>query len=217
MTGIFIIIAVAVGYIVYVLFIRPKLIAKRTLALIKEANRNKLENISENGFTKYTEHVPEKVTWSSVRSIEIKEDNGIDIILRTGKVIEIFSDNHQRLEFLRKVPAGIEKFDYEGVQNFFNNLKPCKICGFYAIETDECLNCTFSIEDEKEWKEEGKSKEEYYKEEQLDYLTIYFDTNDPVEKTLKEVYHSEVFKHNPNWKLYPTKKEIEEEKQKWNE
>ncbi|HET6228257.1 MAG TPA: hypothetical protein VFF27_18395 [Bacteroidia bacterium] len=76
------------------------------------------------------------------------------------------------------------------------------------------MNCLHSVADEKEL-EEGKTKQEYYKEEQLDYLTVEFENNDPVEKTLKEAKQSEVFKHDPNWKLYPTKSEIEEEKQKW--
>jgi hypothetical protein len=151
--------------------------------------------------TAYSLEVTVKMEFITEYSLEIK--------LKCGSELMVYQDCSNRLEFIRKIPQDIDKFDYAFVENFFSNLKSCKKCGCYAIKDGECLNCDYYMEFEIQYKG-GKTHEEFWKEEQLDYFTIYFDANEPVETILQKAKQNEIFKCDPQWKIYPTKKEIEE-------
>jgi hypothetical protein len=215
--------AVALVYVFYSVYLKGRLSLYKAKKRIKEMERYCIKNISKFGFTIYVDNVPNDVKWNEIKSIEfiteyaqeITEkmefitEYSLEIILKKESKLMVYQDCLNRLEFIRKVPTGIDKFDYAFVEIFFGNLKPCKICGCYAIENGECLNCDYSKELERESRKE-KTHEEFLKEEQLDYFTIYFDANEPVETILRKAKQNEIFKCDPQWKIYPTKQEIEE-------
>jgi|SRR3954467_8430206 hypothetical protein len=213
MTNGLIIPLVAVGYIIYVTIVKPRLKIGERLRMVKERNKHRIEDITKNGCTIYVDNIPKNITWRSIKSIEFVEEETLHLTLSSDEIIEVLPGCVGRLEFLRKIPEGISKFDYESVEKFFNELQSCKVCGFFALENGDCLNCEYTTEYEKGVRGD-KSLEEFYKEEQLDYFTTSFDNNDTVEKIVSDAKKSEIFKQDINWKIYPTNDEIAKEKQK---
>jgi hypothetical protein len=215
--------ALAVVYVFYSVYLKGKILLYKAKKRVKEMERHCIKNISKFGFTIYIDNVPCDVKWNEIKSIEFiteypleitekmefTTEYSLEIILKNGNELMAYQDCLNRLEFIRKVPGGIDKFDYVFVENFFGNLKSCKICGCYALENGECLNCDYSTELEREFRKEN-THEEFLKEEQLDYFTIYFDANEPVETILRKAKQNEIFECDSQWKIYPTKEEIEE-------
>lgn len=204
---IFSIFLIAVGYLVFKMFIEPKMVVNRAKRYLKKGSQNRIDNISKSDFTIYLNGVPRNVKWNDVRSIEFVSKDYLVVALNNDDEIDIKPDCVGRLEFIKQVPNGINGFDYDYVANYFKSLKSCPICGLYSVEVEECLNCYYSEELKEEY---GKdmSEDEFYKEQQLDYFTVYFDENESVEQTLSKARQSKLFEVDRNWKVYPSKAEI---------
>lgn len=170
-------------------------------------NEHRIDRITKNDFVIYTNGIPRNVKWNDVKSIEFTSKESLTALLKDNSIILILPNCIGRLEFIKKVPKGIDKFDYSYVDSFFTSLKPCKVCGLYSIDNDTCLSCDYS-EDYKNENKGNDSLEAFYKEEQLDYFTTYFDNDESVADTLRKAKQSDIFEVDSKWRIYPTEEEI---------
>ncbi len=109
-------------------------------------SRHKIENISKTGFTLYIDSVANHMKWNEIQSIRFITPENLDVIKKDNSKYMILPDCTGMLEFIKRVPAGIDNYDYEYVEEYFSGLKSCKVCGLYSTKDDKCLNCGFSLD-----------------------------------------------------------------------
>lgn len=144
-----------------------------------------------------------EVAWVDVKNIYYR---GQQLTVETNtESISIPEKNHVGWhEFLSVIPKGFSGFDYAFVENFFNSLEACKICGIVAVMQNKCLSCLNQT-----WNDEMKtafpSEMDYLKESQL-YL---FEAEENESIVIDNTTNG-VFTPDPNWKPLVTEKEVDD-------
>lgn len=153
--------------------------------------------------------------WEDFKTIKTnKSFKRIHLVKKSfGKVI-ISKDCLNWYELLKKIPPHFTDFDRKRVQNFFENLTPCMICGCIAVHDSECCVCQnsdWTIQIECEY----KTKENYIKEKQLEL----FATEDKEEQIVDFFEEDDTFKLDKSWKPMVTEQEILDYSKKhyWNQ
>lgn len=143
-----------------------------------------------------------KANWNDFDDIKLSNENVS--IIKNKKIVHIIDDSYLGwYQFIQDVPIGFDSYDYIFVEQFFNNLKGCQICGLLALKNDKCLACGSEVWN-KNLLELFNSEVEYIKEEQLDMFEPCED--DPI---LLNNDPESGFKSDPNWIKVVTELELE--------
>ncbi|MBN1251579.1 MAG: hypothetical protein JXR51_09170 [Bacteroidales bacterium] len=142
--------------------------------------------------------------WEDIEDIYFEDENHDNLIIVDSKNVSISypKSTINWIHFLKTVPQNFKSLDYEHIANYLKSLKYCEICGYKAVD-EYCDVCSAETWDDK-FLEDYESKEEYLKEEQLDYyavMSIYEHVDFEQDKDLG-------FEKDINYKIYVSKEEI---------
>ena len=202
---------VFLGIWIYSRFLlNPKRMIDDIIAEHEKRLRHRIEAVDGQGFQLYTDDIPTHITWNNIQNLELQEDWSMQGHLKDGGTFFIDKACVSRLALLKQMPKGLTGFDDVRVDAYFAGLSSCPICGFKAVDDGECLHCIYSVEGEDRYREEGESREDYLKREQLEYFSDEYEPNESVEALLKRVSQNETFEHDSAWVLYPNVEEIKQ-------
>src|SRR5688572_12241124 len=115
MKVIILVIVVSVILFITYLFIVPRILVYRLKRRIKKAREDYLTDISNDGFTIFSNQIPRTVNWKEIVDLHFLPDDSIQILLKDESKMDIKPDCIGRLEFMKKVPKGMNGFDYKYV------------------------------------------------------------------------------------------------------
>lgn len=172
--------------------------------------------VEKNGFTiHYIKKDSKKYFWSQIKRFELISNTKISIQNINNKVITLSENDYNNWHFLLKVlPIEFRNDRIEQLTNeYFKDLKTCKICGKIAVKNSSCLHCFNSYEttdfensliilstDQIDKNNYIKSR---IKQEQL----FWFSYNE-MDKKVDFYYDCFVFETDRNWKPLVTEREV---------
>lgn len=159
--------------------------------------------ITDGGFVvKNIEHkIENDINWDSVNDVDYNQKRLLLTIEGEEEEMVIPMQFHENWhQLIRKIPKHFPTCDYDAIQEFFEKLQGCDICGLIAVEEDgECMACG-----NQKWNSEiGKdfeSKEAYIKQMQI-YEFEPTEENEVVHINNNPLYGFESY---PKWKAFIT-------------
>lgn len=172
-----------------------------------------ISTITNNGFSIGNGKKNVQYRWDDFDSAEIHPSN-LEVKLKGRKKLIINEKFFSFYTFLKKIPHYYKGFDYNIIDNFFDQLQPCKVCGLISATNEKCLYCN-STEWNTEIEKEYHTYQAYLKASQLEVFATW-DKNEPF-CDFKLTDHA--FEADPSWKPLVTKKEVLEysKKECWDE
>jgi hypothetical protein len=161
-----------------------------------------ISSITNNGFSLGNGKKNVQYRWDDFDTAEINPSR-LEVKLKGRKKLIINDQFFSFYTFLKKIPHHYKSFYYNTIDNFFDQLQPCKVCGLIAATTEKCLYCN-SVEWNTEIEKEYHTYEAYVKASQLEVFATW-EKNEPF-CDFKLTNHA--FNTDPDWKPLVTKKEV---------
>jgi hypothetical protein len=140
------------------------------------------------------------IQWADVSRIYFNDDAlSVTVEYGTGKTLVVTHEYSNWPVFLKSVPVHYKEFDQTKVNQFFETLQGCQVCGLVAVYHEVCENCGSGVFDVELDGDEFENETAFYKQMQLDFFEL------PIAPEEDSIY-----KMYPGWKALITEKELED-------